>query len=246
MMNNTRKEFFLNQYLFLSNIKLDPITFFRNARDTVTVKDQIVLKEMQDMEEKAKKENQRKLEATDLVLETLRREAAEGLFYMVIFLNISAELHIGFFDLDDTDGLDEEHEMAAWKIRELLRIKRDREEREYRLVDEQDIERRRKMSDSQIESENIQDGRLGVEKTKLKFMQKYYHKGAFYAGDEAVEDALRRTDSSAPTLEDHQDKLVLPDIMKVKNFGKSGRTKYTHLVDQDTTGLYFSMKNIIN
>ena len=35
---------------------------------------------MQDVEEKAKKENQRKLEATDLVLETLRREAAEGLF----------------------------------------------------------------------------------------------------------------------------------------------------------------------
>ena len=50
--------------------------------------------------------------------------------------------------------------MAAWKIRELLRIKRDREEREYRLVDEQDIERRRNMSDSQIESENIQDGGL--------------------------------------------------------------------------------------
>jgi microfibrillar-associated protein 1 len=32
-------------------------------------------------------------------------------------------------DVDDTDGLDEEAEFEAWKIRELLRIKRDKEER---------------------------------------------------------------------------------------------------------------------
>lgn len=31
--------------------------------------------------------------------------------------------------MDDTDGLDEEAEFNAWKVRELTRIKRDREER---------------------------------------------------------------------------------------------------------------------
>ena len=40
-----------------------------------------------------------------------------------------------------------------------------------------------------------------------------------------------------PTLEDHFDKTILPKVMQVKNFGMAGRTKYTHLVDQDTSNL---------
>jgi microfibrillar-associated protein 1 len=139
--------------------------------------------------------------------------------------------------LDDTDGINEIEEFNAWKLRELLRIKRDREERDRRLVDEEDIERRRNMTDDQIRKENELDGTLGVEKQKTKFLQKYYHKGAFFTDDKLVSEALKNTDALAPTLEDHQDKSVLPSVLQVKNFGKHGRTKYTHLVDQDTTGV---------
>jgi len=97
-------------------------------------------------------------------------------------------------------------------------------------------------------------------KGKYKFLQKYYHRGAFYLvnSDSSLliyslrysfnltsvvfsyslqdkeEDVLKR-DNSLPTLEDHFDKTILPKVMQVKNFGRSGRTKYTHLVDQDTT-----------
>lgn len=66
----------------------------------------------------------------------------------------------------------------------------------------------------------------------MKFLQKYYHRGVFYLDQE--ETVLKR-DYTAPTLEDHHDKAVLPKVMQVKNFGRAGRTKYTHLVDQDTT-----------
>ena len=71
-----------------------------------------------------------------------------------------------------------------------------------------------------------------IQKGKYKFMQKYYHRGAFFL--EKEEDVLKR-DTTGATLEDRFDKTVLPKVMQVKNFGRSGRTKYTHLVDQDTT-----------
>ena len=49
------------------------------------------------------------------------------------------------------------------------------------------------------------------------------------------QEGILKRDNTAATLEDKFDKTVLPKVMQVKNFGRSGRTKYTHLVDQDTT-----------
>ena len=49
------------------------------------------------------------------------------------------------------------------------------------------------------------------------------------------EEELYQRDFTAPTLEDHFDKTKLPEVLCVKNYGRAGRTKYAHLVDQDTT-----------
>jgi microfibrillar-associated protein 1 len=193
----------------------------RKSRETILEQERIHQEKLEQEKQRIQLLKIRKVESSEMVMEALRKATVEETVH----------------EIDDTDGIDEELEFQAWKVRELLRIKRDREQREYRLVDEDDIIRRRNMSDNQIKEENIKDGKLNVEKKKMKFLQKYYHKGAFYVDDDLVSSALLKTDELAPTLEDHGDKTVLPTVLQVKNFGKHGRTKYTHLVDQDTTGV---------
>merc|ERR1712025_533153 len=139
--------------------------------------------------------------------------------------------------LDDvnTDDENDEVEYEAWKVRELKRLKRDREEREAFVKEQQELERFRNLTEDEKRAEmkiNPKEITNKAVKGKYKFMQKYYHRGAFYLEEE--ESVLKR-DVSHATLEDKFDKSILPKVMQVKNFGRSGRTKYTHLVDQDTT-----------
>ena len=117
-------------------------------------------------------------------------------------------------DLSDEQG-DPHEEYQKWTAREKARLIRDKNERNHGVE---------KITD---ESERVNATK---EKKKMKFLQKYYHKGAFYQD----EDILKR-DFSEATGDDKLNKTLLPEVMQVKNFGRSGRTKYTHLVDQDTT-----------
>merc|ERR1712025_1076781 len=141
---------------------------------------------------------------------------------------------VGFDDIS-TDDENDEVEYETWKVRELRRLKRDREEREAFMKEQQELERFRNLTEDEKRAEmkvNPKEITNKAVKGKYKFMQKYYHRGAFYIDEE--ESVLKR-DVSHATLEDKFDKTVLPKVMQVKNFGRSGRTKYTHLVDQDTT-----------
>lgn len=85
------------------------------------------------------------------------------------------------------------------------------------------------------------------EKSNLQFMQKYYHKGIF--GN--TSDPLFNRDYNIGVGTDNYDKSNLPKALQVRRGWehKRGRSKYTHLGDQDTTnfdpdwGVHEDLKN---
>ena len=86
-------------------------------------------------------------------------------------------------DVDDSDGLDPTAEFEEWRLRELGRIKRDKEAQMAREVEREEIERRRALPEAQRMAEDLehaQKSRDEKPKGQQKFLQKYYHKGAFH------------------------------------------------------------------
>jgi microfibrillar-associated protein 1 len=79
--------------------------------------------------------------------------------------------------------LDPAAEFEAWRLRELGRIKKEKEEELRREEEREEIERRRAMPEEQRLKEDLERAqKLREEKPKgqQKFLQKYWHKGAFH------------------------------------------------------------------
>jgi len=99
------------------------------------------------------------------------------------FLLFLEEKEEEVFDVDDTDGIEPAGEFDAWRLRELARIKRDKEAEIAREQEREEVERRRALPEEQRLKEDLEHANKSRDekpKGKQLFLQKYWHKGAFH------------------------------------------------------------------
>ncbi|GAV88383.1 Prp19_bind domain-containing protein [Cephalotus follicularis] len=210
-----------------------PVFVPKAERDTIADRERVEAEERA-LEELVKRRlEQRKVETRQIVIEEIQKDEQ---------VQKNMELLANVEDVDTDDEVNEAEEYEAWKTREIARIKMDREAREAMIKEKEEIEKVRNMTEEERrEWERKYPKPAPTPKQKWRFMQKYYHKGAFFQDNPddraatAGADNIYQRDFSAPTGEDKMDKTILPKVMQVKHFGRSGRTKWTHLVNEDTT-----------
>ncbi|KAK4099553.1 hypothetical protein N658DRAFT_160858 [Parathielavia hyrcaniae] len=143
-------------------------------------------------------------------------------------------------EVDDTDDIDPEAEYAAWKLRELKRLRREREAIEVKEKELAEIERRRNLTEEERQAEDEEHlAKQREEKEsrgKLAYMQKYFHKGAFYH-DESKAAGLDKRDLVGAKFADDVNRELLPKALQLRDqtkVGKKGATKYRDLKSEDT------------
>ncbi|MCJ1232428.1 hypothetical protein MMC14_000380 [Varicellaria rhodocarpa] len=148
---------------------------------------------------------------------------------------------IGGDTIDDTDGLDPEAEYEAWKLREFKRVKRERDTIETAEKEREEVDRRRNLSKEERDAEDrefIEQQRNEQDsKGKMGYLQKYYHKGAFFQDDAKAEGLDRRDIMGSRYQDDVKNREALPEYMQIRDMtrlGRKGRTKYKDLKSEDT------------
>ncbi|KAI4197471.1 MAG: hypothetical protein LQ346_002985 [Caloplaca aetnensis] len=189
-------------------------------------------------EEWAEFEAERKAKADALIQDQLNRHAAANAAGKKDW---DDDEDLDVEEVDDTDEIDPEMERAAWKLRELKRVKRDREAIEQAEKEREEIERRRNLTKEEREAEDKKFLELQKEerdgKGKMGYMQKYFHKGAFFQDDAKAEGMDRRDIMGSRYQDDVVNRELLPQYMQIRDMtrlGRKGRTKYKDLKTEDT------------
>jgi len=214
--------------------RLKPKFVPRDQRVTILEQERLEEEQAKLEEKEAEKKKDRVKESRTMVEDILKKEEEDD------------KEDLSDDDMpDDDDEINEYEEYHSWKLREAGRIKKERDERERAAKELAETLRRRGLTDKEREAEDAAaeakakaDGKV-QDKGKWKYLQKYYHKGAFFQDTNkfgvSEYDELFNRDFGGATLDDNYDKQAMPKVMQVKKFGHAGRTKYTHLVDQDTS-----------
>lgn len=201
---------------------LKPMFVSRRQRDTLRATEDIDAPTVSTDADDGIAAEERRKQSHLLAAETIKRELAEK------------EHEEAQPDLSDTDGRDPEEEFSAWRIRELSRLKADRESAAEKEAERAEIERRRSMPEAQRLAEDMERARKSREEKKQNrepgaFLQKYHHKGSFFQDMDIL-----KKDYSGKT-ENQVDMSLLPSVMQVRDYGKAGRSKWTHLANEDTS-----------
>ncbi|KAL8908954.1 MAG: hypothetical protein Q9207_000530 [Kuettlingeria erythrocarpa] len=189
-------------------------------------------------EEWAEYESERKAKADAMIQDQLNRDAAAKAAGKKDW---DDDEDLDVEDVDDTDDIDPDMERAAWKLRELKRVKRDREAIEQAEKEREEIERRRNLTKEEREAEDKEFLELQKEeregKGKMGYMQKYFHRGAFFQDDAKAEGTDRRDIMGSRYQDDVVNRELLPQYMQIRDMtrlGRKGRTKYKDLKTEDT------------
>tara|TARA_B110000003_G_scaffold226037_1_gene226958 strand:- start:181 stop:1617 length:1437 start_codon:yes stop_codon:yes gene_type:complete len=220
---------------------IKPVFVPKKERDTIAERERVEAEMDAEWEGRAKQKEIRKNESRQLAqIEVDRENQIED-----------AEANAQLDDVDTSDEADPEGDYEKWVIREMERVRIDKEQREAYVKEQEELETLRAMPEDEKDAwlranrPELFEPKAEKERVKMNFMQKYYHKGAFFQeaaddprrpGNDGVDEIYKR-DFSQATGEDKIDKSSLPKAMQVRKdkFGKVGQTKWTHLSAEDTT-----------
>merc|ERR1712157_157851 len=215
--------------------RLKPV--FTRKKDRLTLEDEEAQQQKQaDREKEATRKAEERREYTLSVVKDEIAKEKESNDYKQTKTSINS-LAKAMAELDTNDE-DEEQGFKKWKLREFDRLKREKAIRDEELQIEEDRARRAEMRESDLLAEALErkekkDQNPEV-REKQKFLQRYYHKGAYFQDDEELV-AKMKARGQAPTLEDKFDRSVVPEVMQSKYFGKRSQSKHTHLSKEDTS-----------
>uniref|UniRef100_A0A383V586 Micro-fibrillar-associated protein 1 C-terminal domain-containing protein n=1 Tax=Tetradesmus obliquus TaxID=3088 RepID=A0A383V586_TETOB len=214
-----------------------PVFVRKQERETIAEREALEQQEEVDAEQQKQRASERQQETRQLLVQVIAAdEAAARAAAAPVALKEYEEIDTG--DEAEPDAIDQ------WQRREAARIRRDHGEREAAEAEAAEREKLRNMTEEERMAylkANPKEPVESKQKAKWRYLQKYWHKGAFFqdSADDARGTAgpseVYGRDYSAPTGEDNFDKSALPEVMQVRNFGRSGRTKWKHLLAEDTS-----------